>query len=78
MAVGTDTALDSLVESLVPAAPTLRYVCVCIIVSDAPVAPRWVTIRPHEGRYAGWEVRRALKDVRFHDWEDAWREPGCS
>ncbi|KAJ7093399.1 hypothetical protein B0H15DRAFT_832182 [Mycena belliarum] len=75
----TDAILDPFLAALA-AAPQLRYVAVDMLLFDG-VRPvhRWYALeRDEEGKYAGRTEVRNLDRVRFHDWEDIFRQVGIS
>jgi len=71
--------LRSLLSSLAVVLPRLRYAGVDLVRSQAHGLPRhaWYKIaRDDLGRFAGSTEMRDLRDVRFHDWEDVFRQMG--
>ncbi|KAF7348798.1 hypothetical protein MVEN_01399500 [Mycena venus] len=74
----TDIVLDGLLRSL-SNAPKLEFVGVDFIEPDSFPAVRWYSIMRgvHSG-YAGRKEIRNVRKIRYHGWDDAWRDMGIS
>ncbi|KAJ7101986.1 hypothetical protein C8R44DRAFT_808982 [Mycena epipterygia] len=75
----TGSILDALLRALAEA-PRLQYVGVDLIYPDCfrPML-KWFSIaRDARGAYVGRKEVRDLRKVRYHDWEDVFRQMGIS
>ncbi|KAJ7451981.1 hypothetical protein FB451DRAFT_1566034 [Mycena latifolia] len=78
-----DATLRSLLEALAQALPQLRYVGIDVLKGDPsgrsrPANTWYVLTRDLLGSLVAWRETRALREARFHDWEDVFRHIGIS
>ncbi|KAJ7101980.1 hypothetical protein C8R44DRAFT_988290 [Mycena epipterygia] len=75
----TDTILDTLLRALA-AAPRLQYVGVDMIYTGCfrPMLKWFAIVRDAQGTYVGSTEVRDLRKVRYHDWEDVFRNVGIT